>query len=148
MKGHSFFDYARIIMGVLLLQLSTNLFAQPSGSTIIEDVLIADEGRTANIHITFSCAVQYVTHYPHDQGSEIRIKLKPFFACDIEDNTIFQRESIRPENNEVAMLEDIDYENELEGGTFLNLSFQKSVLFEIRQSSDFRSLNVIVHQDD
>lgn len=148
MKNHSFFSYVRISTGALLFLLSATLLAQPSGNSILDDVFITNEEMTANIHITFSCTVRYITHHPHDHGDEVRINVKPFFACNTEDNTVFQRESIKPENNEIAMLEDVTYENEIESGAFLILHFRKSVLFEVKQSSDFRSIDIIIHQEN
>jgi len=119
--------------------------AQSAIGSLLEEVTVAAQEQGTTIHISFSCPVRYITHFPQDSAVEVRIKLKPFLVCSADSEFVNKRASIIPEFGETAALTEVTYEGDIQGGPFLSLHFSRPVLFEIFQGSDFRSITVVVY---
>jgi hypothetical protein len=129
-----------LLTGIVFV--STISTAQPARDRILDDVHIEEKGGCVTIHIGFTFPVRYVRHFPFEKGDELQIQIEPIALGPLEQEAIFDRESLTPPHHRRASLEDVIYEGDIEGGPFLRLLFTREVRFEVGQGADFRSIKV------
>lgn len=131
-----------IFSGLLFVSLSAS--AQPNRDRILDDIHIADKGACSEIQVAFTFPIRYVKHFPFENGDELHIQLEPISISPLEQEAIFDRESLRPPNHKNLPLDEVVYEGDIEGGHYVTLFFTESVAYEVGQGADFRSLLISV----
>ena len=129
-----------VVCAVVLLP-GTSMRAQPTGGKIMTDVSLTDTGACSTVRIHFDVRIRYINHFPHGQGNEVRIQLKPLAVGSIDLQALLVREAFSPVD-EATPLANVIYEGDLDGGPYLSLQFNRAVYFTVAQGTDFRSMNV------
>lgn len=130
--------------GALVLGLVLAAGALMAGHRIIDDIEIEETPACAEVKIVFSFPVRYVKHFPYDSGTDLRIQLEPIRISELDKESLYTRETLQPPPNDIAQLEEVVFEGDIEGGPFLTLYFRMPVEYKVGQGADFRSLNVTV----
>lgn len=139
-----FIRFGIAIGGALSITL-TPLNAQPVRDRMLDDVLVQELGDHVQVKISFTCFMQYVSHFPQREGAELRIELSPARCLAVNRDAVTKRESIRPRRVKGYGLVEVSYEGGLDGtGPHLLLLFEHDVRFTVSQGSDYRSLVVDV----
>lgn len=136
---------AAIFLGICaLLLVSTLLMSQPVRDRILNEVLVSQEEETVRIQVFFTDVFRYVTHFPHETGDQLRIRIEPVAVSISDRSAVFQREAVRPPGRDDAKLIEVLYEGDIPGGPFLTLFFTSPVNYEVVPGADFRSITVVV----
>lgn len=122
--------------------------AQGDRHLVLEDVEITEEFDCSTIRVSFTLPVRYVRHFPYEKGDDLRVELQPLTPPAGDKEALFQRESYRPPSNEVAGLQEVVYEGNVEGGPYLSLYFSREAAFRVGQGADFRSIVIAVSGPD
>ena len=123
------------------LVLGTSIRAQPTGGKIMTDVSLMEAGSCNTVRVSFDVRIRYVNHFPHGQGNEVRIRLKPLAVGSIDLQTLLVREGFSP-LDDATPLANVIYEGDIDSGPYLSLQFDHNVHFTVAQGTDFRSINV------
>ena len=115
---------------------------------VLDSIKITEEFDCAIIKVSFNFPVRYIRHFPYESGGELRVEIKPIVTSEEDKKSLFTRESLTPPSNEVASLEEVLYEGNLEGGPFLTFYFGRTVDFKVEQGPDFRSIVVSASRPD
>jgi len=118
--------------------------AEPTRDRILADIQIEESAECAVINVGFNFPIRYQRHFPAGGGNELRIGLLPISISPDDLKALFERESVRPPESDVAALSEVIYEGDMAGGPFLTLLFRHPVLYEVGQGTDYRSIRVAV----
>ncbi len=121
---------------------ATEIFAQPVKNTILDFLEIKKTKDQVLIQIGFTFPIRYIRHYPQNKGDQLRIQIKPIIINPNESKDLFIRESIPPQSAKWGDLADVVYEGSDIEGRYLALYFKKTMIFEVTQGNDYRSINV------
>ena len=127
--------------------LSTNLTAQSVAQNVLDEIVISKTGYTGIIKVIFTVPLRYISHSPTQQGKEIRIKvdvIRNNISGNLRDSTRSIRESLVPKYSDSFSLEEVIFEKVLRDD-YIILIFNKDVSFEIIQSSNYRSVSILIH---
>ncbi len=143
--------------------------AAPVSGRIIEQIDVSDDIHRSEINIRFSFPLRYESHFPKQQGKNIRINFRPIAISALDLDALFKRESMVPHKTDLVPLESVVFESDTlgdeqtnlgqltdierrqkeeelrtESNFYLILSFSRNVAFAVEQGSDFRSIVVYV----
>lgn len=141
-RGHA--KAARFLGIFALLLVSTLLISQPVRDRILNEVVVSPVEETVRIEVFFTDVFRYVTHFPHETGDQLRIRIEPVAISISDRSAVFQREAVRPPNRDDAKLIEVLYEGDIPGGPYLTLLFASPVTYEVVPGGDFRSITVVV----
>ena len=136
--------YLTLAAAALASVFAAALHAQPTGGKILADITINGTKTCRTAQIGFSFPVRYINHFPQNEGKEVRIQLKPLTIGPLEEQDLRDREAFSPAQGE-ALLNNVIYEGDMEGGPYLTVQFSQAVRFAVAQGTDFRSVNVSFH---
>ena len=112
---------------------------------LLDDVRISEGAQCSKIAIALTLPIQYIRHFPVDQGDELRIELRPLRVGRSDVDAIFKRESFVYQQTKTLPLNEILYEPDFpEGGPFLTLTFDEVVSYRVKPGIDHRSLNIFI----
>jgi hypothetical protein len=98
------------------------------------------------LKVEFNAPTRYVSHYPFDHGTELRVELDALSISSDDARVERRREALDPPKGSDDVVASIVYE----GGTIprprLAITFRQSVAFKLAQGGDFRSLIVAIAQ--
>lgn len=127
--------------GVLALLAFGASRAQPTGGNVMTDVTLTGNAVCTTVRVSFNLPVRYLNHFPHGQGSELRISLQPLAAAPSERLNLLGREAYSPADD-ATPLTSVTYEGDNIGAPALSLQFGRRLYFDAAQGSDFRSIVV------
>lgn len=122
--------------------------AQPARDTILDDLKITNVKDRTSVQVGFTFPVRYLRHYPLHEGKEVRIQISPINISPGDVSDLFQRESIPPGTNNPAKLIDVVYEGSESEGRYLTLTFSETMVFEVSQGADYRSIQLFISSID
>lgn len=117
---------------------------------MLEDVRIVLTDFQAAIEIRFPFRLQYLSHFPAEQGRELRIRFQPVQIPESDRDAVFRRESVVPRFRELVNLESVDYEGDIDQGVYVTLRFSTAVTYEVTPQPDFTGvqINVVAFEPD
>jgi len=130
-----------------LLCLLYCLFSIPcvhAGIDVLDRIDITRGTDQSTIHIHLNIPVRYKSHAPEHSGDLLRINVVPVLVPGSTENILLGRESIQWSADDQVPLFQVVYESEGFSATTINLRFTTEVEFDVQQTADFRSLDVIV----
>ncbi len=141
-----------IRLGASILLLLTQVFFGVSFAAtsrvegrLLDDVRISEGEQCSKIVIALTLPIQYIRHFPVNQGDELRIELRPLRVGRSDVDAIFKRESFVYEHSKTLPLSEILYEPDFpEGGPFLTLTFDRIVSYFVKPGIDHRSLIIFI----
>jgi hypothetical protein len=96
------------------------------------------------LKIEFNFPTRYVSHYPYDRGTELRIELDALSIGSDDAQFERRREALNPPDEIDDVVAAITYEGNTVPRPILTLTFRQSVAFKVAQGDDFRSLIVAI----
>ncbi len=136
-------------LSVSIVVYMTHLIAAPVSDRVIESVDTTDDIRRSEVSINFSFPVRYEKHFPLHKGKELRIRLRPLLVDPVDQEAVFERESVVPTRTELVPLYEVVYEGDFAAdGFYVHLSFDHEVAFGVGQGENFRSIVVYVCEQE
>lgn len=120
-----------------------HLHAQPVRDKILDEVYVTRENDRPAIHVSLTFPFRYLSHFPPEEGAELRIRIKPVRIPISDSDAVFKREGIRPDRADTVGLIEVLYEGDIDGGPYITLIFSRSVTYEVIPGTDYRHLTVI-----
>ena len=141
----------KLLLLILLLAVAlysmAQLIAAPVKDRVIQSIEVTDDVHRSEVHINFSFPVKYIKHFPLYKGKELRIQLRPLMIPLVDNDAVYGREVIVPQQTELVSLYEVVYEGDFSAdGFYIHLSFNDEVVFGVEQGADFRSIVVYVCQ--
>ena len=130
---------------VVFFSMVTPAIAQPVTEGVISNLEI-HYGTACEPEITevvMNIPIRYISHFPHKQSDQVRIKMTPLSARPLDALELNQRESRTTPLGKGGLLQEATFESDLSGGPFLSLYFRETTNFQIVQGSDLRSIWII-----
>lgn len=128
----------------VLLLCSSQAFA---ARRVINEANIEEQNGCAVIIVRFNFPVRYRRHFPKEPAQELRIQFEPISMGLSDMENRFEREDVRFSPEYIVPLSEILFEGNISGGPFLTLTFERTIAYEVKQGSDFRSLVVTPFRD-
>lgn len=117
--------------------------AQPVRDRVLEEVTVTRSEDAYLVRVAFSFPVRYQSHFPEQEGDELRVLMTPAVVGPTEEEAVYERESVRLSGDGPAY--EVIWEGDAPGGPFLTVLFREPVLFSVQPGRDFRSLTISVH---
>lgn len=118
--------------------------APPVRDKVLEEVRIVDNNGTLMVEVHFSFPLRYQSHFPQEQGEELRVQLRPVRVPSSDLSALYKREGVVPRDADAVSLDEVIYEGDMEGGPYLTLRFTRPVSYEVIPGSNYRSMIVVV----
>ena len=116
---------------------------------IVDDVEINKRADGYEIRVNFRLPLRYQSHSPRDEGTDLRIQLRPADSLGLDDlellDQLRQRETPSWNRASGIPLLEIVYEGGQPDRPNISFRFTEKVKFKVRSSSDLRSLIVRFH---
>ena len=141
--------FRRLIIFILVFS-AVLLFASPAFSRLVNEVEIRTRSTGYEIRIDFFLPMQYISHRPQTKGNILRIQLRPSLIGLNNPETIEQlseRQFLSWDRSVGIPLMEMTYEGGIPDRPELTLRFTRDVEFDVRNSSDLRTLIIIVRTE-
>lgn len=127
-----------------MLATAPALLSQPIRDKVLSGVEITEDPACAVVTITFNLPIRYLMHFPHETGSELRVRLEPISVGLRDRDSLSRDEAALPPPNQFAALSQVFYRTDPSTGPYLTLRFRRTVTFTVTPGSDSRSLQIAV----
>ena len=131
-----------------LLLATWSYTAPPVRDKVLDEVSVVRSDESLFVEVLFSFPLRYRSHFPADQGEELRIRLQPVRVPVSDLDAVPRRESVIPQYADAVAVDEVIYEGDIEGGPYLTVRFTRPVRYQVIPGSDYRSMRVIVQSVD
>jgi len=115
---------------------------------VLEAIEMREHNGVVDVIVRFMTPVRYLRHAPASSGNTLQVQVDPVTLAPRTASLLAGSETLAaPPDSPVPLLE-VAYEGGRPDGRYLVLRFSRTVGFEVRQGSDFRSLVVSVRARD
>jgi len=128
----------------VILFWQTPLRAEPVLDRVLSDAHIVSKKSCDIVRIGFNFRVRYVSHFPANGGTELRIKFRAIDRDVAQAQLLFKRESLRAPQSQRAAIRAIEFEARDAEGPVLHIQFHHRVFYEVGQGADFESIVVAI----
>jgi hypothetical protein len=111
---------------------------------IIDSIDITHGQKQSTIHIQLSIPLSYKSHVPERSGDLLQIFVEPLPSLGAAENALFGQQTIQWSPDKQVPLFDVSYEGGGFANTSITLRFQKDVKFDIPNTGDLRSIDVVI----
>lgn len=139
------------IAGILILLTGLSLSqasALSTGDRIMSRISFRVGKQYSETRVSFNFPVRYLRHYPLEFGRELRIQIEPIAAGIADLEGLSDRQSLFPPTNNPVGLRRVEYE----GGNLIEptirIVFDKPTRFDVKQGEDFRSIIILVQNEE
>ena len=87
---------------------------------------------------------RYLSHFPPESGTELRIRIHPVNVPGSDLGGIFLREGMVPQDADVAAIDEVIYEGDNTSGPWITVRFNQTVRYQVIPGSDYRSVTVVI----
>jgi tetratricopeptide (TPR) repeat protein len=112
----------------------------------IDEVRFDESKEFPEIHIQFNQLLRYISHAPEENGNKLQILMQVVstveFNLGLEELRRRETHALKPSDR--IPLWEVVYEKNSPGRSSIILSFKRSVRFQVRGSSDFRSVVITI----
>jgi len=132
--------------GVLPLigALSSPTYGEPVVDHALAGVHVQPQNGCAVVQVNFNFLVRYDSHFPLDQGQELRISVRPIDRAQAASIVQLRREAARVPDKSVVPIRAIDFEVDQPNGPVLRIQFEQPVAYRVFQGPDFQSVVIAV----
>ena len=141
--------FRRFIIFILVFS-AIFLFASSAFSRLVNEVDIRTRSTGYEIRVNFFLPMRYISHRPQTKGNILRIQLRPSVIGLNNPETIEQlseRQFLSWDRSVGIPLREMTYEGGVPDRPELTLRFTRDVEFDVRNSSDLRTLVIVVRTE-
>lgn len=128
-----------IILGVL-----SSLQVLQAPSSILNDVVVEEEGSMLVLKVKTNVPIRYENHFPEGPSKFVQIKVRAVSLTGADKNEYMGNESILPGFIEQVPVMDVAYEGNVEGGPFLSLRFKEPVRYQVKEDPELNGVFLFV----
>lgn len=139
-----FFNWKTILAATALFLGSMwvlQLFQTPD--SILQDVLVYEEGKHNVLQIKLNIPVRYENHFPTNKTDFVQIKLRAVSLSGVEKNEYVGSEAILPGFLEQVPVSDIAYEGDVPNGPFISVRFREPVVFQVKEDPALKGVMLL-----
>jgi tetratricopeptide (TPR) repeat protein len=140
-KFPSLAGLARLLYFLCSISVAT---ASHAAIDVLDGIDITHGKEQSTIHIRLSIPVSYKSHVPERSGDLLRIFVEPAPSLGSAENALLGEETIQWSPDKQVPLFDVTYEGGGFANTSITLRFQKDVEFDIPNTGDFRTIDVVI----
>lgn len=111
---------------------------------VIDGIDITHGKGQSTIHIRFSIPVSYKSHVPKRSGDLLRIFVEPLPSFGSTESALLGLQAIQWRPDKQVPLFDVTYEGDGFANSSITLRFQKNVEFDVPNTGDIRSIDVVI----
>lgn len=111
---------------------------------VIDGIDITHGKGQSTIHIRFSIPVSYKSHVPKQSGDLLRIFVEPLPSFGSTESALLGLQAIQWRPDKQVPLFDVTYEGDGFANSSITLRFQKNVEFDVPNTGDIRSIDVVI----
>lgn len=137
---------ACVLLVISAMACNLAVVAQPVPDRILDSIIVAHEDEADAVHISLNISARYLSHFPHQTGNELRIRIRLFDVRPDDRDALVKRESIVPFGDDQKLLREVVYEGDMDGGPYLTVFFSQAVNFRVEQGRDSRSIVVYIER--
>ncbi len=130
-----------IVAGILAVLYGLQIIQAPE--TVLDDVIVFEEGDKLVVQIKFNLPVRYENHFPEGFGDFLQIKVRIVSLMGGKTNEYLNRDAILPGFIERVPIVGIAYEGNVPGGPFLSLKFSDPIKFQVGE--DLNTSSIVIH---
>jgi len=113
----------------------------------IDEVRFDGSKEFPEIHIQFNQLLRYISHAPEENGSKLHIQMQVVSTVELDLEQFRRRETHSLKPTDRIPLWEVVYEEDNPGRPSIILSFNRGVHFQVRGSSDFRSVVITIQPE-
>jgi len=132
-----------VVAGRALLAMQS-ASAQPVVDQALADAQLAVEKGCAILKVTFNIRIRYASHFPLDQGDELRITVNPIDRNQAAALLALRREAATVPNGRQNGIRAIDLETDSPTGPVLRILFDRPMAYQVAPNSDTQSIVVAI----
>jgi hypothetical protein len=133
-----------LLIGMLVVLVGKIHSQPPVRDKVLDEVEIVESEGNVFVEVLFSFPLRYRSHFPQENGDELRIQLQPVRVPVSDVNAVPRREAVVPRYADVASVDEVIYEGDITGGPYLTVRFTRPVSYQVVPGSDYRSVRVII----
>ncbi len=118
--------------------------AQSVAGRILDEVTYKEKNDKIAVSVNFNFPVRYLSHFPDESGRELRVQLQPISVAADDLSALSRREIFSPARANPGNIREIIYEGDSYSNLFLTVYFNSQTSFNVKQGSDYRSLQILV----
>ncbi|MEQ1647665.1 MAG: hypothetical protein ABL901_00165 [Hyphomicrobiaceae bacterium] len=135
-----------VLLGSLAagVALTSMAAAEPVLDRALSGLRAANSKGCEIVKIDFNFRISYQSHFPVDQGSELRITIQPVDRAQAAAFALLKREALRAPDNQPTSIASIEFEAAAQGGPVLRIQFKSPVSYRVGPGADFESMIVAI----
>ena len=114
--------FTAIVLGVL-----SSLEVLQTPNSVLNDVIVQDEGGMYIVKIKTNIPIRYENHFPQGPSDFVQIKVRAVSFAGAKINEYIGEESILPGFIEQVPIKDVAFEGKVNGGPFISLRFKQPI---------------------
>jgi tetratricopeptide (TPR) repeat protein len=118
--------------------------AQPVVDQALSDAQIVVEKGCTILKVTFNIRIRYASHFPLDQGDELRVTVNPVDRNQAASLQTLRREAATVPDGKRNGIKAIDLETQNPTGPVLRILFDRAVFYQVAPNSDTQSIVVAI----
>ncbi|MEN8206815.1 MAG: hypothetical protein ABFS24_12500 [Pseudomonadota bacterium] len=118
--------------------------ASHAATDVLDGIDIARGEEQSTIHIRLNIPLSYKSHAPVRSGDLLQIFVEPLPSLGAAEDILLGRQTIQWSPDKQIPLFDVSYEGGGFANTSITLHFQKDVEFDITNTADIRSIDVVI----
>jgi tetratricopeptide (TPR) repeat protein len=130
----------------VLLYLFATFLALPvrAENTLLSSQNVSVQGDDLRVEIRFEQAMNYISHFPEQRGSQLDIKLRPILTAQTGSIMASVEDRLSVGNHAGNPLRDIQYEQDERGNGVLSIQFNHEYDYKIATSRDNQGIDIIL----
>ena len=118
--------------------------AEPVTDRILAGHQVVTQAGCVLVKINFNVRMRYASHFPQDQGSDLRIVVRPIDPAQAAAAIVTRRESLRPPEGVSTHIKSIEFEAARADSPVVNIQFDAPVVYKVAGGADFQSIVIAV----
>jgi tetratricopeptide (TPR) repeat protein len=118
--------------------------AEPVTDRILAGHQVVTQAGCVLVKINFNVRMRYASHFPQDQGSDLRIVVRPIDPAQTAAAIVTRRESLRPPEGVATHIKSIEFEAARADSPVVNIQFDTPVVYKVAGGADFQSIIVAI----
>jgi len=129
-----------LLTTVIILGVLSSLQVLQAPDTILDDVIVQEEGGMYVLQVKTNVPVRYENHYPQGPSEFVQIKVRAVSFVGANTNEYMGAESILPGFIEQVPVMDVAFEGNVPGGPYLSLRFKEPIRYQVKEDPDLNGV--------
>ncbi len=133
-----------LVTTVVTLGILSSLQVIQAPDTILDDVIVHEEGSLLVLKVKTNVPIRYEDHFPVGPSDFVQIKVRPISLLGVDKNEYMGSDSILPGFIEQVPIMDVAYEGDVPGGPFLSLRFEEPIRYQVKEDPEMNGIFLFI----